>query len=411
MERSFHYYGTYCAATLAGYDPEESLQIAYSAQLVDWCSKTFLTRIGGPLYAATTQLPIEMASARTDPVGLADITRIWASFHFLPYDLYAQVNKGGRRYRNKYRMICGPNGDLLVDTVTLARGKSLQATGLAMHVLADTWAHRYFAGTPSLVINNIDRYFVELLPADDARQATGGEPYVERPVRFRHNLKAADDLYAGIYTRTVYQPSENAVMNLGHGRAGHLPDYSFARYRYVPAWNDYEEILKDNPTEYYQAFCQMVYALGWLRGTHDAGSADGAGNTDGAFKTHTYDTRTVAPYEQHIRHMLQKRQLGEGACEDWHAFGRSLTGRDLPEFDLNAHVQEYLDAPAGAKDATFLGKFILAALAQKGMVVNRIYASGNPLAGRSIEYDANGFKGIRDFLPLVGYLGRGDEHD
>lgn len=61
MERSFHYYGTYCAATLAGYTSEESLQIAYSAQLVDWCSKTFLTRIGGPLYAATTQLPISPA--------------------------------------------------------------------------------------------------------------------------------------------------------------------------------------------------------------------------------------------------------------------------------------------------------------------------------------------------------------
>ena len=25
-------------------------------------------------------------------------------------------------------------------------------------------------------------------------------------------------------------------MNLGHGRAGHLPDYSFAHYRYQPAW-------------------------------------------------------------------------------------------------------------------------------------------------------------------------------
>ena len=29
-----------------------------------------------------------------------------------------------------------------------------------MHVLADTWAHRNFAGTPSLVINNTTGYFV-----------------------------------------------------------------------------------------------------------------------------------------------------------------------------------------------------------------------------------------------------------
>lgn len=151
MERSFHYYGTYCAALIAGYSIEESQELCYSAFLVDKFSKTFLSRIGGPESAATTQLPVEMASARVDPIGLADITRIWASFHFLPADLHAKVNKGNRRYRNKYRLICGPNGDLLVDTVNLAQGKGLQAVGLAMHVLADTWAHRYFAGTPSLV--------------------------------------------------------------------------------------------------------------------------------------------------------------------------------------------------------------------------------------------------------------------
>lgn len=42
--------------------------------------------------------------------------------------------KAGRRYLNKYRLICDVNGDLLVDTVELARRKSLQEVGLAMHV-------------------------------------------------------------------------------------------------------------------------------------------------------------------------------------------------------------------------------------------------------------------------------------
>jgi hypothetical protein len=35
-----------------------------------------------------------------------------------------------------------------------------------MHVLADTWAHRNFAGTPSLVINNTDYYFYEIFSGD-----------------------------------------------------------------------------------------------------------------------------------------------------------------------------------------------------------------------------------------------------
>ena len=391
MERSFHYYGTYCAALIAGFSHEESLEICHSAFLVDKFSKTFLERIDGPREAATTQLAIEMATARTDPIGRADITRIWSSFHFLPRDLHAKVNKGGRRYRDKYRLICGPNGDLLVDAVNLAQGKGLQHMGLVLHVLADTWAHRNFAGTPSFVINNTNRFFVELLPDGE-----GG--FIERPVRFRH-MPLPDDLDKGLYKNTVFQPEENAIMNLGHGRCGHFPDYCFARYRYTPAWSDYEEVFKDNPAEYYQAFCQMVYAMKCLRGE------------EGPFQKDTYATEEVAPYEQTIRGILEKRQPAEDTIEDWRAFGNELSGEILPYFDLNAHVQEYLDAPDDSKDETYLGKFTLAALAHKGMVVNRIWSSGNPLAGRSIKYDEKSFAGITDFLPLVHYLRGGNSHE
>ena len=64
---------------------------------------------------------------------------------------------------HKYRLICGPNGELVKKTVDLAKGRSLQHAGIAMHVLADTWAHSYFAGTPSLVINNTNDEFYELI--------------------------------------------------------------------------------------------------------------------------------------------------------------------------------------------------------------------------------------------------------
>ena len=97
-----------------------------------------------------------------------------------------------------------------------------------MHVLADTWAHQHFAGTPSLVINNTNGSFYEVLDGGGAR-AQG------RPVHFRHSPSAPDDLARGLYANSVYQQSETSIMNLGHGRAGHLPDYSFARYRYLPA--------------------------------------------------------------------------------------------------------------------------------------------------------------------------------
>ena len=162
MQKDFHYYATYCAAFLAGFSHEESLDICYSAQFVDECSATLLKKINAPLNAATTQLQMELMNARTDIVGRQNITRIWSSFHFLPRDLNAKV-KGGKLYRDKYRLICGPNGELLRETVKLAKGKNLQAVGIAMHILADTWAHRSFAGTPTLVINDTGKDFYEII--------------------------------------------------------------------------------------------------------------------------------------------------------------------------------------------------------------------------------------------------------
>ena len=388
MQKDFHYYATYAAAILAGYTHEESLTICYSDQLTDLCSKSFLSKLGGPLSAATTQLAMEMADARTDLVGRQDITRIWASFHFLPYDLNVARKGCSKLYLHKYSLICNPNSDLVVETVNLGKS-SLQATGIAMHVLADTWAHRYFAGTPSLVINNTDSYFFELLPE--------GEGFRERRITFRHNPTAPDDLEKGIYTNSLFQASENAIMNLGHGRAGHLPDYSFIRYKYLPAWGDYEEVIKDNPRDYYMAFCQMIEAMKALRGSATA------------FEKDRYDYEAAAPYEKEIRAILEKRQMD--ACDDWKAFGEKLSGQTVPDFDLQQYQKEYLDAAPEEKNGTFLGKYFLAALAQKSMVTNRIFRSGSLLAGFSVELGSKGFKGIRDFRALMEEARKGDGHD
>lgn len=389
MQKDFHYYATYCAAQIAGYSHEESLDIAYSAQFVDLCSRTLLSKLKAPRNAATTQLQLELMDARTDLVGLQDITRIWASFHFLPGDLHAEVKKAGLVYRNKYRLICKPNGALLVDTVNLAKGGSLQAVGIAMHVLADTWAHSYFAGTPSLVINNTNRYFYELFATD-----TG---YEQRRIDFHHSPGSPDDVEKGIYNNSIYQGSENSIMNLGHGRAGHLPDYSFIRYKYLPAWGEYEEILKDNPSDYYRAFCQMVYAMKYLRGLIPV------------FETDRYATEDVAPLEEEIRRIIGKRQLD--ACADWRALGEKLSGQEIEDFDLDKYQQEYMSLGRDENDRSFIGRFILAALAQKSMVTNKIFKSGNLLAGFSVDYAEKGFQGIRDYIKLIEAVAEERRHD
>ncbi|MCR5603131.1 MAG: hypothetical protein K6G27_05445 [Lachnospiraceae bacterium] len=359
MQEDFHYYATYCAAYLAGYDHAECMDICYSAQFVDLCSATLLSKIKAPAAAATTQLQLEMMDTRTDVIGLQNITRIWSSFHFLPKDLKASHNRRPKVYMNKYRLICGPNGELVKRTAELAKGKSLQAAGIAMHVIADTWAHAYFAGTPSLVINNTTDDFYEIISGDE------GE--TERKIHFRHSTSTPDDPGNSIYSNSLFQRNENTIMNLGHGRAGHLPDYSFIKYRYMPAWNDYRIIVKDNPSDYWNAFCQLIYAMKYLR--YDIGE----------FSTGTYSYDIAAPYETRIKTILGKRQIK--ASDDWKAFGEELSGEKIEDFDINRYQDEYMSTSAENRHDTFLGKFTDAAIAHKSMVCHEIYSSGNKLTG------------------------------
>ena len=300
------------------------------------------------------------------------MTRIWASFHFLPKDLYAKKKRCSLRYLNKYRLICDVNSDLLVDTVELARGESLQAAGIAMHVLADTWAHRYFAGTPSFVINNAS-FFHDL---------ESGER-----IKFSHNPRSGDDTEKGLFTNSVYQTSENSIMNLGHGRAGHLPDYSYIRYSFMPAWGDFEVIEKDNPAEYYNAFAQMVYAMKYIRGEVET------------FEKEVYDTDSVEKYKELIMGILKSSP--DKTADYWKRFGEKLSGREVEDFEGRKYEEEYMAADEEGKSETYLGRFFLAAMRQKSMVTSRIFGSGNILAGVSIDYDIKGFKGIRDYRHMV----------
>ena len=357
MQMDFHYYATYCAAFIAGYSHKESCSIAYSAQFVDECSLLLINKLKAPRAAATTQLQTELMDADTDIMGLQDITRIWASFHFLPQDLYAQKKWRTKRYLRKYRLLCGPNGSLLRETVDLAKGRGLQAAGLAMHILADTWAHRYFAGTPSLAINNTDYYFYEIFPDG-----------TEKQIKFRHSPTQPDDLENSIYTSSLYQSNENSIMNLGHGRAGHLPDYSFCRYKYLPAWGDYREIIKDNPSDYFNAFCQMIYAMKYLKGDVET------------FELDTYDTEAVKPYRDEIKAIICERR--PNASDGWRAFGERLSGETIPVYDINKYQKEYMDSDN--KEDTFLGGFFGAAVRQKSMVTNRILTSHSLLPGYSV---------------------------
>jgi hypothetical protein len=82
-------------------------------------------------------------------------------------------------------------------------------------------------------------------------------------------------------------------------------------------------------------------------------------------------------------------------------FGERLSGCSIDDFDIDRYRDEYISAKPSQKDDTFIGRFIIAAMAQKSMVTNRIYKSGNKLAGYSIDYAEKGFRGIRDYARLL----------
>ena len=164
--------------------------------------------------------------------------------------------------------------------------------------------------------------------------------------------------------------SENSVMNLGHGRAGHLPDYSFAHYKYQPAWGNYDVIEKNNPKEYEKAFCQMIYAMKYLRGEVKT------------FEKETYDFDAISSWRDRINTILSKRQLI--ASRDWKEFGEELSGCEIIPFDINQYQIAYGNASHDLKDDTSFGRFILAAMRQKSMVTNAVFESGNMLAGFSV---------------------------
>lgn len=369
MNADFHYYATYCASLIAGFSNEEAERIAYSANFVDCCTVTILKKCGAPVSAATTQSQLELADFNTDLLGLQEITRIWASFHFLPGDLYAPCKRGWKNYKNKFRLICKPNSELLKDTIKLASSGSLEAIGIAVHILADTWAHQNFAGTPSLVINNVESHVYEVLDGVDYR------------LSFSHNPARKDNIEERRYTNSLYAGDEHSIMNLGHGRMGHLPDISFIKYKYLPAWGNWYELVKDNPSDYLHAFGQMVYALKCFKNNNE-------------FKLNEYDS--LNSYKDRIVSIINKRQLS--AEEDWKAFANELAGKEVNVFDVKKYIDGYL--LSSNKDETEFNSFILHALKQKSMVTNRIYKSKNKLAGYSIEYNGMGFKGLKDYWKL-----------
>ncbi len=278
MNMDFHYYGTFCAARIAGFGAPESEEIAWAAQMVDDCTENLLKDCGltGGNYEATSEGTLENLldnlkywSYNPDNTALRKIRRIWIPFHFLPGNLdtetYQQVYTGNKTWSPgngpellyfdentdgaDFKCLCLHNSTLvqnmIEDTIHMyqqnyhtnpeKRQFLLHLIGIRMHVLADTWAHEFFVGTPNYWINDVSE--INLINEDGIDISK---------------------------IRTPSAPSCYSIAYLGHGRLGHYPDCGLLRYKYRPRWLgvDSNPCEKDNVHVFLSAFCQMTDALG-----------------------------------------------------------------------------------------------------------------------------------------------------
>jgi hypothetical protein len=111
-----------------------------------------------------------------------------------------------------------------------------------MHVLADTIAHMFYAGTPAWHVNDV---------AGDVMYAT---PDGMKKIPFGPLSEWCTPVTPG-YHSYVYH---------GHGRMGHVPDYPWVDHEYHPIWSS-GNVYKANKKYFLYGFLEMLRALASIR--------------------------------------------------------------------------------------------------------------------------------------------------
>lgn len=265
MNKDFHYEGTYAAAILARFLPEDAAIIAWAAQTVDECTSENLDKYYSvykswePVYTSETVLEDiqeEFSSVLSDETSstLQSVRNIWMPFHFLPGNLDNHTKYEGKealrteRDIRDFLCLCEPASPLVSDMINTSirtftnlsiteRRLYLVKLGILMHVLADTWAHQHFTGSPNYLINEVNNLSVtDPVPVPNDFSARVSPP----------------------------GPTNYSLSYLGHGRAGHYPDYGCMHFQYTPKWRESSHnnvIHKSNTDDFENAFLEMYYAL------------------------------------------------------------------------------------------------------------------------------------------------------
>lgn len=322
MNMDFHYYATYLAARLAEFPAKEAAVIAYAAQYVDDLSSAELDRKLLPGLRRVTPTvekyeTIVQKNVIATQAAIRESEEIWSGFHFLPGNISRKDPKRGYTGKRSwgrgfwkytygaeeecaFSMLCLPNSELseqMINDTCRYHGEVffLELIGIRMHVLADTWAHSYFAGTPNWWVNEV------------AESAEYLKESVNTEKRFDPYLKTPP---AGAFHSYAY---------LGHARIGGIPDAPYMCYSYRPQWSE-SRIIKNNRSDFMKAFSQMVSALKCIRSRSH-------------YKKDSYEAVPKQIEDRIIEIFQDVKYTVETASAKW----RSLIGEQYPDEDIEEY--------------------------------------------------------------------------
>ncbi len=249
MQIDFHHTVTYVTARAAGFEHVEAEKIAYCAQYVDDAVETGVVKFQNQALYARDCSAHKMADYR-NMEALAN-HRVWLPFHFLPgNDGKDAGTNSGQKFIEK--VVCRKDSPVARDMIAACirdKGKpfALHRLGITMHVYADTWAHRDFAGIND-EINDI---------SDLAETTNTGLNPGKMLSRFFGKL------FDSVASKLV-----GDILPLGHGAALSFPDLPYLKWTYKDRNGNTQE--RDNTADFLEAADHLCQAMQKFR----AGNAE-----------------------------------------------------------------------------------------------------------------------------------------
>jgi len=240
MQIDFHHAVTYVTARAAGFDHNEADKIAYCAQYVDDAVQTGTIRFQNLALYDRKCSAHKMADYR-NLKALAN-HRVWLPFHFLPGNSGCEAGENPNQPFTE-KVICQKDSPIARDMIAACirdRDKpfGLHRLGITMHVYADTWAHRGFAG-----INNEINDISKLTDETDSGLDPG-------------NMLSR--FFGKLFDKTASKIVGDALP-LGHGAALCFPDLPYLEWSYTEPGG--QKIIRSNTDDFMEAADRLCRAM------------------------------------------------------------------------------------------------------------------------------------------------------